>query len=61
MDSKLEISVEPELVDFEKNSKLSSLKWYKHQVNDNKISKDKHRQAFADIIRFLLNKHWQNK
>ncbi|WP_282799099.1 hypothetical protein [Lactococcus lactis] len=53
--------VEPELVDFEKNSKLSSLKWYKRQVNDNKISKDKHRQAFADIIRFLLNKHWQNK
>lgn len=47
MDSKLDISVEPELVDFEENSTLSSLQWYKQQVKENKASKDNNRQAFG--------------
>lgn len=46
LDRKSENSVEPELVDFEENSTLSSQQWYKQQVNDNKTSKDKNRQAF---------------
>lgn len=47
MDRKPENSVEPELVDFDENSTLPSLQWYKQQVNDNKTSKDKNRQAFG--------------
>lgn len=47
LDRKPENSVEPELIYFEENSTLTSLQWYKQQVNNNKISKDKNRQAFG--------------